>query len=1185
MNSVALRLIDEAYEKKSSFLDLGNCGLTEIPREIVKLSETLVSLNLGSWYRFNTEWTKSANTLMPNFIKAVSSFTLLAELNNLGELALVENSIGDKGAEYISRLTGLTNLNLSRNGIGERGAAYISRLTGLTKLNLSGNGIDDIGAESISCLTGLTNLDLNSNDIGGKGAEYISRLTGLITLDLGFNNIVDKGAEYISRIAGLTTLDLDFSNIGDKGAEYISRITGLTTLDLANNNIGDKGAEYISRITGLTTLGLANNNIGEKGAEYISRMTGLNTLDLSANNIGEKGAEYISRITGLTNLYLSNNVIGDTGARHISRMTGLTKLDLGNNNIREKGVEYISRIAGLTNLYLYNNSIGDKGAEYVSRITGLSHLNLNNNLIRYIGAEYISQISGLITLNLGKNVIGDTGAKHIRRMSCLTNLNLSNNLIGEEGANYISQIIGLMGLDLSDNGIGDKGAEYISRLTGLTNLDLSNNNISYFAPNTDNKLKTLHLLGNTIISIPLKLVKNTNLDIDVIEDKAYFYGKIFLHGNPIKTPPREVLEKGRDAILEYLEGDLRPLNECKLIFVGDGSVGKTSLMKRLVYKTFDEKEQTTHGINKISWQGFTNEYGEPVKINLWDFGGQHIQHSLHQFFFTARVVYVLVLNPRNDQKAGYWLDQIDKLGSNSQLIIVYNWKDVKDNEADFLGNFRELQKTYKYLPEPITLSCKEGEGMDEFEKEVRRLVLLNEGLKIKYPKTWFNIKEKLETGIPIEKHYIEYAQYEIWCEEEQYNDPERRRNLLKILDSVGSIVFFDKPVLNELQVLNPEWISTGAYAIITSEKTKENKGHLSWNDLCEIFKSEKEIFSDKNIKISYKEKHFQFILELMLEYRLCQKDPFNEHQYLIPSAFGIKPKNEYSIDGGRHYRLKFQSSFEMLIIHRFIAKNILNIVSNDYWNSGIYFKHSGSNTFALVETNQYSKVIDCWIKGENIRGMWEVIRNDFREIFSMYYNFPVDEEVEYTSEGRTVFLKYNDMIKALGNGIQIIPYDTSTGLKNIDVLFVLELFESKDQTTRAIDKEQLKIEFSPNITVNPQFNNNPAITVGQHSSEPQKTSSTSAFDKYAEDIKVRKWRNKSLFAFFISVVLTTLLVLTWINKWIFSADTWTLIEQYDGVKWVGLVMAAIWNGFIIKSLYDRFQDPSKEKAYRERLRK
>lgn len=614
---------------------------------------------------------------------------------------------------------------------------------------------------------------------------------------------------------------------------------------------------------------------------------------------------------------------------------------------------------------------------------------------------------------------------------------------------YFSPNFELRELLINNNKITD--CTELTKLNNLEKLDISGNNIIDCSPLA--KLSSLNMLeigGNQITDFSsLEPLIKKGLPIFLAPKFNLRYG-LCLADNPITNPPLEILQQGNEAVIQYFEsGQLQPLNECKLIFVGDGGVGKTSLMRRLVGQDFNLDEQTTHGINKLAWRDIKNTQNKAIRVNLWDFGGQHIQHSLHQFFFTERVIYVLVLNPRNDGKAGYWLDQIAALGKESKVLVAYNWKDEKDKEANYLNNFYELRKKYSHLPDPFLLSCKTGDGLPSFKKAIKKAVLSHEGLKVQYPAKWFNIKSRLERDIPVDTSYIGYDTYQQWCQEAEYTDPDAQKGLLKILDSIGSIVFFDKPVLNEYPVLNPEWITTGAYAILVAPQTKDKQGHLNWNDLKDIFKEKKTVFSDKEIEIQFTEKQIYFILELMLSYNLCQKNPFAPNEYLIPAAFGEQPRKDYGQGkaGARHYRIKFQSSFEMLIIHRFIAKNLLKITDKDYWQSGIYIKHPGSQTFALVETNQYSQEINCWIKGVDVRGFWEVIRNDFNEILSMYYNLPYAEEVWYEKDGKGAFLPYHEMMKAYSKGIFTIGYHPTYDLENINVMEVLQLFEQYPSIT------------------------------------------------------------------------------------------------------------------------------------------
>jgi hypothetical protein len=64
---------------------------------------------------------------------------------------------------------------------------------------------------------------------------------------------------------------------------------------------------------------------------------------------------------------------------------------------------------------------------------------------------------------------------------------------------------------------------------------------------------------------------------------------------------------------------VQPLNEGKLILLGRGQVGKTSLVRRLSGQEFRQDEYKTQGINITKLQ-FTIKKRD-IRINIWDFGG------------------------------------------------------------------------------------------------------------------------------------------------------------------------------------------------------------------------------------------------------------------------------------------------------------------------------------------------------------------------------------------------------------------------------------------------------------------------------------------------------------------------------------------------------------------------------------
>lgn len=74
-----------------------------------------------------------------------------------------------------------------------------------------------------------------------------------------------------------------------------------------------------------------------------------------------------------------------------------------------------------------------------------------------------------------------------------------------------------------------------------------------------------------------------------------------------------------EGILDYYfrtRGGARPLNEAKLILLGWGGVGKTSLVKRLVHGSFDPSEERTEGIEVTSWP--VNLAKDPFELDETD---------------------------------------------------------------------------------------------------------------------------------------------------------------------------------------------------------------------------------------------------------------------------------------------------------------------------------------------------------------------------------------------------------------------------------------------------------------------------------------------------------------------------------------------------------------------------------------
>jgi len=114
------------------------------------------------------------------------------------------------------------------------------------------------------------------------------------------------------------------------------------------------------------------------------------------------------------------------------------------------------------------------------------------------------------------------------------------------------------------------------------------------------------------------------------------YG-IYVENCPLIKPPVAIVRQGNAAILNYFKEQQSQgtdyLYEAKLLIVGAGGAGKTSLVRRLYQPTkpLPDENETTKGIDiyehKFTMQDSRYPNGHEFRLNVWDFGGQEIYHA------------------------------------------------------------------------------------------------------------------------------------------------------------------------------------------------------------------------------------------------------------------------------------------------------------------------------------------------------------------------------------------------------------------------------------------------------------------------------------------------------------------------------------------------------------------------------
>ncbi|KXS20819.1 ras-domain-containing protein [Gonapodya prolifera JEL478] len=123
-----------------------------------------------------------------------------------------------------------------------------------------------------------------------------------------------------------------------------------------------------------------------------------------------------------------------------------------------------------------------------------------------------------------------------------------------------------------------------------------------------------------------------------------------------------------------------PLRKFKLVFLGEQSVGKTSLITRFMYDTFDNTYQATIGIDFLSKTMYLED--RTVRLQLWDTAGQERFRSLIPSYIRDSSVAVVVYDITNRasfQSTTKWIDDVRaERGNDVIIVLVGNKTDLSE---------------------------------------------------------------------------------------------------------------------------------------------------------------------------------------------------------------------------------------------------------------------------------------------------------------------------------------------------------------------------------------------------------------------------------------------------------------------------------------------------------------------------
>ena len=151
----------------------------------------------------------------------------------------------------------------------------------------------------------------------------------------------------------------------------------------------------------------------------------------------------------------------------------------------------------------------------------------------------------------------------------------------------------------------------------------------------------------------------------------------------------------------------------KILTVGDGSVGKTTLLQRYVDGLFKEDQKMTIGVNFYLKRIQTRDFD--IALQLWDFGGQErFRFLLKKYVKGAAGALLLydLTNPATIESANEWVELVRMHNSSLPIILVGTKYDLVDPE--FIDDATPNLVLAKYdLIGRIKTSSKTGENVED----------------------------------------------------------------------------------------------------------------------------------------------------------------------------------------------------------------------------------------------------------------------------------------------------------------------------------------------------------------------------------------------------------------------------------------------------------------------------------------